>query len=240
MPRRPFYIVAHRANDPEDVGAALAAGANAIEADLRGDFVDHDGEFPWSTRLSTWLDAVASAAANQSFALLYLDIKTPEKLPQIVANVTAKVPATLPTLFSVAKLSSAPHLAAIVPTLAPNQGICIDEDGDATAAAKFFKATGLKRCWYGNGIFLFGPPHLLPGIEASIRAGVAIRDTVDGGIDGVVHWTLEKEASLRMFIDIGVDAILVNADDLGTLRAIVESSPKVRAAARNDSPWARS
>jgi len=57
----PRYIIAHRCNSVRDIAKALENGANGLECDVRYHqrskswYVDHDGVFPWSTKLDDWL-----------------------------------------------------------------------------------------------------------------------------------------------------------------------------------------
>jgi len=58
----PKYIVSHKCNSVGMMTKSLENGANGIECDVRFDkksqawYVDHDGAFPWSTKLLDWLE----------------------------------------------------------------------------------------------------------------------------------------------------------------------------------------
>lgn len=234
---RSVYLVAHRANDPEDIAAAISRGANAVECDCRRNVVDHDGSFPWSTNLSRWLAAAASAALRHpNFSLIYVDVKDVESIQTIADKFRNIIPSDLNILYNIADFSDRENLRNIAGSLLPNEGLCIDEHDNPSEVNEFFSNIRVSRGWYGNGVFVAGPPWELPVIESSIRRGIGIRNS-GGSIKKVAVWTLARPESMRRFIDIGVDAILVNPDSLRTLADIVASNDTVRPAARTDSAF---
>ena len=238
--KRPFYLVAHRINDPDGIGDAVRAGANAIECDVRENVVDHDGSFPWSTKLTRWLDAAAVAARDlPSLALLYFDVKEPSALSVIVDKVRSKIPEQFNVLYSIARFDDRHRFSSIVTSLRSHEGIAIDQHDDPDAVANYFASIGAQRCWYGNGIFVAGPPWTLPGIEQSIRRAVSIRDSTNR-LAKVVVWTLEKGDSMSNFIGIGVDAILVARHAIPTLSSALQASSSARIARRDDPAFGHS
>lgn len=235
---RPIYLIAHRCNDPADIRDALQKGANSIECDVRRDVVDHDGRFPWSTRLSDWLDAAAKASVEfgDRFAMIYFDVKDPGAIGPIVGAVQAALPSSMPRLYNVAAYAEAPSLAQVAHQLLPSEGLCVDEHDSASDVVGFFQRESFGRYWYGNGVFVAGPPWRLPVIEASIRDAVAMRGR-SRVPPKVVIWTLAKRSSMDTFLQIGVDALMTNASSLPQLHQAVAALAGVVPATRLDNAF---
>jgi glycerophosphoryl diester phosphodiesterase len=234
LPPRPFYAVAHRTNSAAAIASALTAGANALECDLRRDVVDHDGVFRWSTPLDEWLEAARLALIDHpQLALIYCDIKEPTAMGEIIVKVRARLPLSINVVFSCAAYADRVHFVPLVSSLRAREGFAIDEHEDPVEVGAFFSQNGVERCWYGNGIFVAGPPWTLPRIEASVRDAIRLRDT-QGTVKRVAVWTLADRVAMESYIRLGVDAILVNTSDLSKLTNLVGASTQVRMATRSE------
>lgn len=238
--RRPFYAVAHRINSPRAIAEAIAAGANAIECDVRRTVVDHDAALPWSTRLEDWMSAAATAVAGHpQLALIYFDIKEPDAAGEIVAAARRALPASVSLLFSIASFANRQHLTPLVPGLRQNEGIAIDEHDVPADVDEFFGEVQAERTWYGNGIMVPGPPAALPVIERSLREAITLREQ-GTHLKKVAVWTLRRRDSMQQFINLGVDAILVDTDVIPLVLDVVAGSRYARLATRQDPAFSAS
>jgi glycerophosphoryl diester phosphodiesterase len=263
--QRPFYLIAHQCNDISDIGGALAAGANGIELDVHWESVGGEAASWWVyhddvtspsyTRLSGWLDEAKKQAdaQGQQFALIYYDIKTPDtdQLSTLRDLTRSKLPIDLNVLYSTAQIpgtidlnsSSSPapdHFKDLAPGQRFNEGMAIDSQNDCVAVAKYFTGLGVMNYWYGDGISSL-TPGFLTAVESSVQSGVSARDKFNE-IKKVYVWTLADSDSIKSYLDMGVDAILVEANPLGSFTATnivatvkqVDGRSDVRMATRSD------
>ncbi len=239
--RRPAYLIAHRQNDKGDIAGALQKGANAIECDVRVKdnewYVDHDGVYAWSTKLSDWLVQAADCASSfgQAFALIVFDIKTPEKLASLRSAVRAALPADLNTIFSIADYSDRNAFAEIAGDLKPNEGLAIDAHNSPSEVEDYFNCIGVSQYWYGNGIFTGG---IGPHVYESLVKACGLRDE-GKGIKKAYVWTLAKDSSIRDYLySVGVDGVMVNPSTLADAKAIMTApDSRDRMATRADPPF---
>lgn len=231
---RPFYLVAHRVNDYQDIPEAIRRGANAIECDVREGVVDHDTTWGAPTRLKTWLVAASNAADKYpELALIYFDVKEAQALEQIVEAVrTSPLGASgVAKLYSVPTLEDSKAFRSI--RLVKGEGFAIDGHSDPQEVADVFAALDRPPAWYGNGIA--GPLPLFSSHMESIELAVHMRNySKRPPFSKVAVWTLRRQVSMREFISLGVDAILVNPGELDELSEVVDESAAVRRATRQD------
>jgi hypothetical protein len=251
---RPFYIIAHRANDLQSVARALERGANAMECDIRfnqsqGVFVvNHDHSLAYHRdALVPYLDGVCDLAQRHPhFTLIIFDCKmndpalTVPLLNTIRSRLTNRV-LNLNVLISVGSYADRHFLAPLTGRLCLHEGVAIDEDNNPARVSAFFRGLGIERHAYGNGIFGPAPQNpFAPSVPPSIMEAIANK-ALDRGIRFVYVWTLSAKRSMRDYMRMGVDGIFVN--DVRKLAEIVgesEFSSKIRLARRGDDPFAPS
>lgn len=248
MAKKPIWIIAHKCNSPSDVADALGDGANAIECDVRlhhtGFVVSHDriSEHPLRKpvvipKLAPYLKYIVKS--KKKIALLYIDYKGPDFSKKTAAKlVKALTKAGLPAsgirvIVSTAKYKNRGMFGGVpkAPWIAPQ----IDEAAPPDAVAKYFKSKGFTHCWYGDGIDAILPEP--PRVELCIRSAVALRNK-GSVIRGVVIWTLDRQMSMKRYLNIGVNAILTNdPDDLVAVLGSAQGKKAFRKATRADPPW---
>ena len=255
MASRPFYVIAHMCNTPDDVEAALKAGANAIECDIDVDkngnpYVHHPypSEKPLedkSTPLSEYFTRLRGFMSQYpKLALAIFDCKFDrEKWPgmasllqRVRSELTAGVGSSLNVLFTVAELKDADvffpakvELAAL--PLKDREGIGIDYENSPESVAKFFADRGATNSCYANGIS-FSP--LGPRVRSSVSRAIA--DLYGSKL--VYVWTVHREDQMCDYLRMGVDGIMV--DDVEALASILQGNEfkdTVRLASRDESAF---
>ncbi len=239
---RPLYVVAHRCNSPSLLTDALNRGANAIEFDVRYGkpvagadpawFVEHDFANVGSTKLSDWLDAARTLAErNPHWALLYVDIKTAERLDELKRLLREKLPAAIQILYSMGNYADRGAFDNVLP-LEANEGLSIDYHTNVQEVKDYFVSKGISRCWFGIGLNAGMSEASKPMLLTASKEAVQVRNTTSQLAKTCV-WTFESESSIRRYFDkVRVDAVLVNprAIDIG-IRVANENG---RLATRND------
>lgn len=225
--KRPFYLIAHRCNDVAKAVSKIKDGANAVECDIqhsRGYFyVNHD--HATGTRLPAYLDGLRSKLLSDSslsrFSLLILDCKDVDfdiniLLGQARDFLTEAVPGVL-VLVSVASYANRSFFDGVV--LATREGVAIDEDGDPGRVQTYFESKKVPRYGYANGVFVGG---VKPSVFHSISQGLG-KKVADDSFKLVYTWTLGAQSSMRDYLDLGVDGILV--DDVEALVDVLTELP---------------
>lgn len=252
---RPVYVIAHRCNGLDSVKHVVAnQEVNGIEADFSYGrptsgtanrwVVDHDGVFAGSTDLDSWLTRIAVGAPTLS--LIILDLKDPGGPLGILYD---KVRASLPRinlLFSVGDYAERLQFSKIRERINadPRAGVAIDDDASPDLVRGFFAAHGFRRAWYADGYSILVTP---PSVKKNVAAALRLRGD-SSAIKGVYTWTYERESSIKEYLDMGVDAIMVNANEcsgiwgLGGWRPLdsvmyARTLPGRRYATRSDNPF---
>ncbi|NOJ39985.1 hypothetical protein [Bradyrhizobium australiense] len=217
---RQFYIIAHRTNALDKVRAALRQGANGIEIDVRyrrreqGFCANHDSFDPSCNRLVPFLRELNAIASNsKQLALIVLDFKNHdgnqnafrELLDIVRRELTSNL--GLKMILSTGSLALARRVMPNAGALRRGEAFSIDEEDDPDAVANFLAGTvsGEGSKAYGNGTF---EPGIEVHIQNSIQRAVSLRR--QGQFQFVYVWTLARTASMRDYLRIGVDGILVN------------------------------
>jgi glycerophosphoryl diester phosphodiesterase len=234
-PRRPFYLIAHRCNDLEEVQAMISAGANAIECDIQFTdsqrdvggiefVVNHDhANNPRRDSLIPYLQGVVEILKNNPQVALWLfDLKDDNpadavRLRNVIRkHLTDHVPINI--LISQAAFDSRGFFVPIKDGLRPREGYAIDQHNHPDSVSDFFATNGIARHGYGNGIFVAGGGEHVP---SSVMKGAALKWS-DRKIRFVYVWTLGAKAAMRDYIALGVDGIFVN--DVPALKAVLAES----------------
>lgn len=229
--QRPFYVIAHRCNNSGDIKKTLERGANAVECDVHwGEgnrwCVNHNGFLPLSSMmLDKWLEEAYSDDTKEKLCFIYLDVKSTEKLSDLVnyvhestTSLIEKTNRRIPIIYSIDNLKTAEkQFLDNAPKLEEWEGFTTDYDNDPyDVNAQFLYIqwkTGLGSSQFSRFIFSDG-----------ISAGCADREKMHKKFieacnfrDEEKHfkktciWTLEKEDTAKIYLEIGVDAIMTNA-----------------------------
>jgi hypothetical protein len=261
---RPFYLIGHNTNSMEMIRHGLRNGLNAFELDIHKDqhdelYVAHD---PVNTAQSgrryeppptivpffRELRALLDAPEGQSIALLIFDIKfvRADLAERLVREVRAHLTdqgTTLPVIFSTAFLEDAKSLfKGLHATLTEKEGLMIDQEANASKVAEYFAGHAFPRGCYGDGLTTLPPFGIglpTPNLPSEFDLAVALKAL--GQLTFLYPWVLVQEGTMREFIRIGVDGILVDVGgSASTLADVVADSTSVRRAVRGDDPFWKS
>ncbi len=263
--RRPFYVIAHNPNELADVAAYLDAGANALEPDVcfvpgrpETYYVAHD-HTPFSTpftaahSLRAYLQGLRALMTPNAdgkrrgghLALIAFDYKDADRggdinaLMQIVHDEFSSHPACagVAILVTVSERSHASFLGAWAQGRS-DAGVGIDEDDDPTAAIDALRQAGQRHVAYANGVMKFSPTQ----VYSSLGAAKALQArSADGGAPRLVYtWVLERADTLRAYLELGLDGVIVDLATVPCLLAILEE-PRYRQmyalAPNGHNPW---
>ena len=255
---RPFYVIAHRANSVEDVEAALAAGANAVEIDLRYDrageryCVNHDVTwFCDAENLEAFLHGVLPLARRYThWAMIVFDVKDVAEgskgralLRTIRRHLSDHVP--LATVISVPRLDMRmlfEEFGAYGVRLRANELVAIDQEDNPDETQASFRAQGIANQGYANGMVtycfwcVFGwNDRILAGVSEALA-----RRDANRGIGFVYVWTLGRRRTMAEYINLGVDGIIVDRQAIHRLLAELDmQASRVVLAPRISSPFAQ-
>jgi len=254
---RAIYLIGHNTNELEEIERGLAGGLNAFEIDLNIDpnreiFVSHDPVDPMlfgselPPRLVPFLQGLRQIAdEDERASLVVFDFKFSASdlgarvLRAVREHLTAG--SRLHVIYSIAKIEQARRLfEPFFADLAPNEGLMIDEEADPAEVAEFFARHEVSRACYGDGITTVAGVGLpTPNLITELDLAVALRSM--GQLHFVYPWVLVEADTIREFLRIGVNGIMVDTDNAGTLTSVVaepELAARLHPARRGDDPFA--
>lgn len=238
---RPFYLIAHRTNSAALAREAVERGANAVEIDVRYDdgrvCAQHDTTTEKCEDFCALLDELRNVAGEQPhFALLLLDFKDSDGEPNAGSRLLETVRERLTrhvdvkVILAVAELDEVERFGNAAGDLRSGEALAIDYENQPRQVEAFFQASNARNYAFGNGVFVAG---IAPNVEPSIREAVGMESF------GLVYvWTLANKGSMREYIEMGVDGILVNSPGgVQDLWEVMKSSRRVRLAPRSHNPF---
>lgn len=258
---RPFYLIGHNTNTIEMIRHGLRNGLNAFELDINKDqhdqlYVAHDPVntaqsgrhyepppkiVPFFKELRQLLDS----PEGRSIALLIFDVKFAQAglgqtLLQEVRTHLTEEGTTIPVIFSTAFLDDARSLfKGMHDLLTGKEGLMIDQEANASKVAEYFAKHQFPRGCYGDGLTTLPPFGIglpTPNLPSEFDLAVALKAL--GQLTFVYPWVLVQAATMREFIRIGVDGILVDVGgSASTLTEVVAESTSIRRAIRTDDPF---
>jgi hypothetical protein len=147
--------------------------------------------------------------------------------------------AAVAIMVSVAHISDAPFVNGYDQTIA-NAGVAIDQDDDCVGVRDNFISALETRFAYADGIMVAGSPI---GIYKSVMKAKVLQAqaTAPEKQFKMVHtWVLASDNSLRSYLDLGVDGIIVNLSTVPTLISILNEphfQPMYQLANPGYNPW---
>lgn len=254
---RAVYLIGHNTNTIEEIERGLASGLNAFEIDLNIDpnreiFVSHDPVaspdpgFECPPRLVAFLQRLRQIAdRDERMSLVIFDFKfSAPDLGELVLRATREHLTAgngLHVIYSIAKIESARTLfEPFIATLAPSEGLMIDEEADPEQVSDFFRSRNVERLCYGDGVTtLAGVGLPTPALIAEMDVAVALRTM--GHLRFVYPWVLVTADTIREFLRTGVSGVMVDTDNAAALASVVaepEFADRLHAARRGDDPFA--
>lgn len=262
---RAFYAIAHNPNTLAEVAAYLDAGANALEPDIcfvsghpETYYVAHD-HTPFSTpfnaahSLRAYLQGLralmtpdaAGRRRGAGLALIAFDYKDAERggdinaLLRIVDAEFSSHPACagVAILVTVSDRSHAGFLGQWAQDR-PDAGVGIDEDDAPAAALAALRQTGQRHVAYANGVMKYSPKQVYSSLAEAkaLQAGSA-----DGAMPRLVYtWVLAQPETLRAYLELGLDGVIIDLATVPQLLAILEEPryrDNYRLAGNGHNPW---
>jgi PLAT/LH2 domain-containing protein len=252
---RPFYLVGHNTNSLAAVRLGLRSGLNAFEIDVNKDargrlFVSHGAVPPTvalfgpPVPLTDFLDEFAALAPR--IALLIWDCKIED--PALAVRLRDETRKRFSdggdgtaVVYSVPYVDRARQFFRDIRTgLTAREGLMVDQEKDATRVARCFREMGVVNACYGNGVTTIpgvgvGLPS--PSLPSEFDTAVAV-EALDG-LAFTYPWVIAQAETMREFVGIGVDGMIVDVADAGTLVDVVaRSGGAVRPAVPGDGPFA--
>jgi hypothetical protein len=269
MPRiqpQQFYVIGHNPNTKDDAESYLKAGCNALEPDVCFSskpshpdryYVSHDHvssdqdsyDFDHEHSLANYMLGIKDLILrnNYNLALIWFDYKdSPDgdinDLLQIVHDnftVYDQKCANVAIMVSVAHISDAAFVNNYDQSIS-NAGVAIDQDDNAEGVLNNFTAALETRFAYADGIMVGGSPI---GIYKSVMQAKVLQAQAtdpDKQFKMVHTWVLAADNSLRSYLDLHIDGIIVNVSTVPTLLSILQEphyQPMYKLAVNGYNPW---
>ncbi|XP_049273629.1 dermonecrotic toxin SPH [Rhipicephalus sanguineus] len=280
LARRPVYNIAHMVNTVEQVDEAMRLGANSIEADVTFTangtatwfyhgvpcdcfrWCDSHEEIPALLDYVRRTASVDGAISKERLALLFLDLKVTNVLPQYKYRAGVEIAEKLTrhlwsgvytwnamnVLLSVRSvrdgevLRGALHtIYRIMPLMLSKIGVDIsNSDQPLDAIRDLYLRLGITgHRWQGDGatncVSYLRPPQRLYNVIKDRQSEVPHHY-----VEKAYQWTLDTPGELRRSLRRGVDAIITNRPDrLAAILREDEFRDVVRPAIVYDNPWTR-
>lgn len=219
------FLLYHGANTVENVKEAIYSRANGLEVDVWMDesnkaWVSHSEEKELS--FESWIAELLKYDLS-TLKLILFDIKKAEKLEAFQELIRAKLGAIQTIVYSTRDVEHAGMFNSIKNKLTLGEYLCIDEENDIEKVVGFYREMGIKRSWYGNGLFSLGPD--LNVIHESLKKAAEFRKRSEI-ISHTVGWTVQLETSFRQyFYEDDVDALIVEPNSIRSAVEMVRKSP---------------
>ena len=232
--KRAFYIIAHNPNTVEEAAEFLKNGANALEPDV----VHSDGKFYIShSELKTYADCPTVEEYlqqlkqlvienNYNLALIVFDIKNTDfdinrLLHVIVTNFSGGFCDGVALLLT---HSDDTDFLIKCDNQYSNVGIGVDETNTPPSEVEsIFRNAGHKNFSYADGITTFLTK---PGVYTNIVKAQECRDANENVSFKLIYtWSLQREASMRKYLNTYIDGIFVDVPYVKKLKNLVLSSP---------------
>lgn len=254
MLARPVYLIGHNTNTIAEVRDGLSRGLNAVEVDINQDrngklYVSHDmvdigvpaNELLTTPELIPFLREL-KVAADQRLALVIFDSKVSDPSQALTLLEAVRTHLTdggtsLPVVFSVSSVDKARTFFEPLRTaLKSTEALMIDQEADPGLVAEFFRAFGLMRAGYGNGITtLLGVGLPSPFLVSQMDVATAFKAV--SNLCFVYPWVLVNESTIREMLYVGVNGVMVDvANAQSAVNAVRGFGDALRLATRSDDP----
>jgi hypothetical protein len=268
LQKQKFYIVAHNPNIIDNAKKYLDAGANALEPDVcfspkdihpdhyyvshshtpsDEDSYDFDQEHSLANYMRQLAALINSTERSYDLALIWFDYKdSPDgdinTLLKIVHDNFSSINpvcAGVAIMISVAHISDASFVNGYDQSVS-NAGVAIDQDDNSLGVRDNFVAAKETRFGYADGIMVGGSPI---GIFKSVMQAKALQAQAtdsDHQFKMIHTWVLADSDSIRSYLDLHIDGIIVNVSTVPTLIAILNEKhylPMYELAHNGYNPW---
>ncbi len=261
-----FYIVGHNPNTKDDAESYLKAKANALEPDvcfssksIHPDryYVSHSHSvadadsyaFDQEHSLASYMLGIKDLILRNDYDLAFIwfdykdspegDINTLLKIVHDNFTVYDQKCADVAIMVSVAHISDCTFVNGYDQSI-PNAGVAIDQDDDCAGVQKNFISALETRFAYADGIMVAGSPI---GIYKSVMEAKVLQAQAtnpDQQFKMIHTWVLASDNSLRSYLDLHIDGIIVNLSTVPTLISILNEphyQPMYQLATNGYNPW---
>jgi hypothetical protein len=235
---RPTYLIGHNTNSIAEIEQGLALGLNAFEIDINSDvhgelYVSHESVEPLPRggvlppKLVPFLKRLRQVvAADPRLALILFDCKfsSPVLGRRLFMAVREQLTAGgigLHVIYSVAKIADARTLfEPLRAVLTAQEALMVDQEADPAEVSAFWKDRQVQRGCYGNGVTtLVGIGLPTPNLPSEMDAAVAFRAV--SNLRFVYPWVLVEADTIREFLRIGVNGVMVDISHTSALTAVL-------------------
>ena len=255
----PVYIIAHNPNTIAEADEVLAKGVNGLEPDIQYNkytknlCISHDapGKSDEPPSVETYLEHVKRRLDQYpGLSLILFDIKLDEpeyngisigEWGTLLHNTANRILAGtgLVMIYSVSKKEQVGIFGDFALSLRPKEAIMIDQESDVEEmilALQPLIRKGVTHIAYADGSYAYIPS---PHIASSVRNALN-RRALKSLPNLVSTWVLPKEESVRQYLRMGVDGMIVTNDTIQAALHMVTSAEftgRLRLAERTDNPF---
>jgi len=255
----PVYIIAHNPNTLDEADNVLAAGVNALEPDVQYNkftknlCISHDapGKSDDPPSLEAYLEHVKLRLDDYpGLSLVLFDIKLDETEYNGISiadwgtdlhNTANRIlgDTGLVMIYSVSKKEQVGIFADFAFSLGPKEAIMIDQETDVEEMISSLEpliTKGVTRIAYADGSYAYLPaPHIANSVRKALtrRAQTSLPNFVS-------TWVLPTENSVRQYLRMGVDGMIVHNDNIKAALQVVASpefAGRLRLAEKTDNPF---
>lgn len=257
--RYPVYVIAHNPNTIEEVDEVLPKGVNALEPDIaynpntRQLCISHDvpGKEDDPPTLEEFLLHIKKRLGEYpALSLILFDIKLdkPEYDGIPIAEWGTRLHTAinellkdtgLAVIYSVSKTAQVGIFSDFALDLGPKEGIMVDQESEVTEMLKALEpliTKGVTNIAYADGCYAYAPAIGIPG---------HVRNALDHrALTGAPHlvgtWVLPSEKTIRQYLRMGVDGMIVTNDSIQSALDVINSAEfigRLRLGVRDDNPF---
>lgn len=232
--KRSFFIIGNNPNTIEEVHEFLRSGANALEPDVvyaDGQFyICHTPQFSYKTvpTVEEYLQKLKALllAGQYNLALIIWDIKTPNFDPNRFIDVVKENFRGEPFDGITMLITNGDDHAFLNEYVGryPNVGVGLDESNiPPSQVEKIFKEANQRNFSYADGITTLLSK---TGVYKNIMEALYCRNENEPSSFGVIYtWVLSREASMRKYLNLYIDGIMVATGSTSSLRNLIDNPP---------------
>jgi hypothetical protein len=232
--KRPFFIIGNNPNTIEEAREFLENGANALEPDIvyaEGQFyISHTPQLSYKNvpTVKEYLQELKELllAGQYNLALIIWDIKTTNFDPNHFIDIVKENFSGEPFDGINMLVTNADDYIFLnqLKGRYPNVGVGLDEsDIPPREIEKIFKKADQRNFSYADGITTLLNK---TGVYKNITEALFCRGNNEPGSFGIIYtWVLSRESSMRKYLDLYMDGIMVDVGSANLLKELITHPP---------------